>query len=149
MDLGRASHCVFKIRYHMVLCVKYRKWLVRGEVESFLLEVLKGVGERYEFALESVGCDGNHVHVFVGAAPRYSPSQVMQVLKSLTARQLFERFPDLKKVLWGAEFWSDGGYIGTVGDGVTEEIIRRYIERQGTEEEKEDYSQMRITSFTS
>lgn len=148
MDLGRASHCVFKIRYHMVLCVKYRKWLLHDDVELFLLEVLKGIGERYEFGLDSVGCDGNHVHVFVGAAPRYSPSQVMQVLKSLTARHLFERFPELRKTLWGAEFWSDGGYIGTVGDGVTEEIIRRYIESQGTKEEKEDYPQMKLTRFT-
>jgi putative transposase len=148
MDLGRSSHCVFKIRYHMVLCVKYRKWLVRDEVEKFLFEVLKGIGERYEFVLDSVGCDGNHVHVFVGAPPRYSPSHVMQVLKSITAKMLFERFPDLRKTLWGAEFWSDGGYIGTVGDGVTEEIIRRYIEQQGTKEEKEDYAQMKLTVFT-
>jgi putative transposase len=46
--------------------------------------------------------DGNHVHVFVGAAPRYAPSRVMQVLKSVSARMLFERFPDLRKTLWGA-----------------------------------------------
>jgi putative transposase len=63
VDLGRASHCVYKIRYHMVLCVKYRKWLVRGDVESFVCEVLKGIGERYEFQLDALGCDGNHVHV--------------------------------------------------------------------------------------
>ena len=148
MDLVRASHCVFKIRYHMVLCVKYRKWLLCDDVEDCLLEVLRAIGERYEFVLDSIGCDGNHVHVFVGAAPKHSPSHVMQVLKSITAKQLFERFPDLRKTLWGAEFWSDGGYIGTVGDGVTEELIRRYIELQGTKEEKEDYAQMRITSFT-
>jgi len=72
----------------------------------------------------------------------------MQVLKSITAKQLFERFPDLRKILWGAEFWSDGGYISTVGEGVTEEIIRKYIERQGSPEEKEDYAQMTLTTFT-
>ena len=148
MELGRASHCVFKIRYHMVMCVKYRKWLLRGEVEAGLTEVLRGIGERYEFVLDSMGCDGNHVHVFIGATPRYSPSHVMQVLKSITAKQLFERFPDLRKILWGAEFWSDGGYISTVGEGVTEEIIRKYIERQGSPEEKEDFAQMKLTTFT-
>jgi putative transposase len=133
----------------MVLCVKYRKWLVRGELESFLLEVLRGIGDRYEFLLDAVGCDGNHVHVFVGAAPRYAPSRVMQVLKSVSARMLFERFPELRKTLWGAEFWSDGGYVGTVGDGVTADIIRAYVENQGTSEEKEDYAQMKLTTFTS
>lgn len=56
MELGRACHCAYKIRYHMVLCVKYRKWLVRGELASFLLEVLRGIGDRYEFVLDAVGC---------------------------------------------------------------------------------------------
>ncbi len=133
----------------MVLCVKYRKGLIRGELESYLCEVLKGIGDRYEFELDAVGCDGNHVHAFVGAAPRYAPARVMQVMKSVSARLLFERFPEVRKTLWGAEFWSDGGYVGTVGDGVTEDIIRRYVEQQGSPEEKEDYAQMKLTTFTS
>jgi len=132
----------------MVFCVKYRKWLLRSEKEAFLLDVLRGVGERYWFEFEAVGCDGNHVHVFVGAAPRYAPSRVMQIIKSVTAKQLFQQFPDLREILWGAEFWSDGGYIGTVGDGVTEDIIRKYVERHGTPEEKEDHAQMKLTKFT-
>jgi len=132
----------------MVLCVKYRKWLVRGDLELSLFEVLRGIGDRYEFLLDAIGCDGNHVHVFVGAAPRYAPSRVMQVLKSVSAaRMLFERFPDSGNAV-GAEFWSDGGYVGTVGDGVTADIIRAYVENQGSQEEKEDYAQMKLTTFT-
>ena len=147
MDLVRASHCVFKVRYHMVLCVKYRKWLVRDDVEVFLRDVLLGISARYGFLLDSIGCDGNHIHVFVGAAPRYSPSNVMQILKSISARRLFEEFPDFRKTLWGAEFWNDGGYIATVGEGVTEEIIKRYIEKQGSKEEKEDFKQMKLSLY--
>ena len=131
----------------MVLCVKYRKWLVRGDVEVFLRDVLLGISARYGFLLDSIGCDGNHIHVFVGAAPRYSPSNVMQILKSISARRLFEEFPDLRKTLWGAEFWNDGGYIATVGEGVTEEIIKRYIEKQGSKEEKEDFKQMKLSQY--
>ena len=51
----------------------------------------------------------------------------MQILKSISAREMFKRFPELRKQLWGGEFWSDGGYIGTVGDGINSEIIKRYI----------------------
>ena len=148
MGLCRASHCAYKIRYHMVFCVKYRKWLLRGELESFLVEVLRSIGERYWFVFDAVGCDGNHLHVFVGAAPRYAPSRVVQIIKSITAKQLFKQSPNLRETLWGAEFWSDGGYIGTVGDGVTEDIIKQYVELQGTPEEKEDYNQMKIVTFT-
>lgn len=147
MDVRRASHCVYKVRYHMVCVVKYRKWFLRGDVEDFLLDVVKEISERYWFEFDAVGCDGNHVHFFVGAAPRKAPSNVMGVIKSITAKQIFKEFPQIRKQLWGGEFWSDGGYIGTVGEGVTEELIRKYVEKQGSPEEKEDYSQMKLTKF--
>ena len=50
-------------------------------------------------------------------------------------------------MLWGGEFWSDGGYVGTVGDGVTADIIRNYVEKQGTKEEKDAYKQMNLLEF--
>ena len=76
-----------------------------------------------------------------------SGTRVMQIVKSITAIKLFEKYPEIKNKLWGGEFWSDGGYIGTVGDGVTADIIRRYIEEQGTPEEKEMYKQMTKLDF--
>jgi len=148
IELRRANHCVYKIRYHMVLCVKYRKQLlfVGGRFE-FLKDVCEGIRERYWFEFDSIGTDGDHVHILVGAAPRYVPSRVMQIIKSITAIQLFKRYPEIKRQLWGGEFWSDGGYVGTVGKGVTEEIIRNYIEQHGTLEEKERYTQLRLLDF--
>ena len=132
----------------MVLCVKYRKqMLLEDDRIEFLKELCIGIGERYEFEFESIGTDGDHVHILVGAVPRYAPSKVMQVIKSITARMLFEKYPEIKRELWGGEFWSDGGYIGTVGDGVTEDIIKKYIELHGTKYEKERYTQFKLTDF--
>ena len=148
VELSRASHCVYKIRYHMVLCLKYRKQLLNvGERFNFLQEVCVGIKERYWFEFDSIGTDGDHVHILVGAAPKYAPSRVMQIIKSITARQLFKRYPEIKEQLWGGEFWHDGGYIGTVGEGITEDIIRNYIKEHGTPEEKEGYKQMKIIEF--
>ena len=112
-----------------------------------LKEIFSEIEQRYCFEFDAMGTDGDHVHVFVGAAPKYSPSKVMQILKSIAAKQMFKAFPEIKKELWGGELWSDGGYIGTVGEGVTAEIIRDYIERQGTSEEKESYKQMNLMDF--
>lgn len=84
---------------------------------------------------------------FVGSEPKFSPSRVMQIIKSITAKRFFKEFPEIKKELWGSEFWSDGGYIGTVGEGVTAEIIRDYIEKQGMPKEKEGYKQMKLLDF--
>jgi putative transposase len=71
----------------------------------------------------------------------------MQIIKSITARELFKLYPEIKKQLWGGELWSDGGYIGTVGEGITAEIIRNYIETRGAPEEKESYPQMKLFDF--
>jgi putative transposase len=71
----------------------------------------------------------------------------MQIIKSITAKQIFKQYPEIRKQLWGGELWSDGGYIGTVGDGTTYDVIKNDIENQGNLEEKETYKQMKIIDF--
>ena len=132
----------------MVLCVKYRKRLLMHQDRIDLLKnTCSEIGQRYCFEFNAIGTDGNHMHVFVGSEPKYSPSRVMQIIKSIIAKQMFKAFPEIRKQLWGGEFWSDGGYVGTIGDGVTAEIIREYVENQGSPEEKEDFAQMKLTEF--
>ena len=113
VELRNACHCVYKIRYHMVLCVKYRrKLLLDQDIIEALRNICLEISDRYWFEFEAIGTDGDHVPLFVGAAPRYAPSRIMQIIKSIMARELFNRYPAIKKQLWGSEFWSDGGYIG-------------------------------------
>jgi len=68
--------------------------------------------------------------LFVSAPPRYAPAQVVNMLKSITAKKLFEEFPHVKKKLWGGKFWAEGYYVGSSGDDVTADVIRRYIQYQ-------------------
>ena len=148
IEVRNASHCVYKIRYHMVFSLKYRRKLLRDDDRiNYIKSICSEIGERYWFDFDAIGTDGDHVHFFVGAAPRYAPLKVMQIVKSITAREFFKKFPEVRKQLWGGEFWSDGGYIGTVGDGVMADTIRNYVETQGTPEEKEDYYQMNLLDF--
>jgi len=55
---------------------------------------------------------------------------VVQILKSVSARELFSRHPELREELWGGELWSDGYFVRSVGDEVTADVIRRYIKLQ-------------------
>ena len=69
VELKHASHCVYKIRYYMVLCIKYRKKLLYGTDRiKFFKEICTEIGKRYWFEFDALGTDGDHVHVFVGAA---------------------------------------------------------------------------------
>jgi putative transposase len=131
----------------MVFCMKYRKKLLNNDIANFLKNICSEIGERYSFEFDAIGCDGDHVHLFVGAEPKNSPSRVMQIIKSITAREIFKEYPGIRKQLWDGELWSDGGYIGTVGDGTTSEIIKNYVQNQGNEEEKQSYKQMKIIDF--
>ena len=58
-----------------------------------------------------------------------SIAQVVTRFKSLSVRAIFREFPQVKRKLWGGEFWEDGYFAGTVGDKVTAEVIRNYIRR--------------------
>ena len=112
----------------MVTAVKYRKSLLNTEVEECIRETMRGISERYEITIDEIGFDKNHIHIFCGASPKLSPLRITEIIKSITARKVFEKFPKLKKKeLWGGEFWSDGKYIGTVGEASSEKTIRNYI----------------------
>ena len=147
-QIEKAAHTRYKIRYHFVWIVKYRRALLREETRSEeLVKILGEIAERYGYVIDKVGTDGDHVHLFCGAAPRHSPAEIMRVLKSLSAREMLGRVPGLRKELWGAELWGDGYYVGTVGDGVTEESIKKYIEKQGKEEGHKGYEQIRLVNL--
>ena len=142
-SLDKSSHKVFKIKYHFVFCIKYRKdlFLENKYVETFK-NICKGLEERYLMKFETIGFDEDHVHFMLQSVPKYSASQLFRIVKSITARKLFEFHLDIKKELCGGEFWSDGGYVGTVGEGINAEIIRKYIQNQGRKD-----GQLRLDNF--
>ena len=131
-ELCKSAHKVFKIKYHFVFCIKYRKDLfLNEEYTEAVKNICRGLENRYHMKFEIVGFDEDHVHFMLQSVPKYSASQIFRLIKSITAIKLFEEYPDLKKELWGGEFWSDGGYVASVGEGINAEIIRNYIKTQG------------------
>ncbi len=101
-----------------------------GEVAEAVREIVQSVAEAYDMEIDTMEVMEDHVHVFLSAPPRYSPARVMQIMKSISAREIFARFPWLRRKLWGGEFWGDGYFVRSIGDQVTSEIIRRYIQYQ-------------------
>ncbi len=135
MGVRRTKHAVYDLKYHLVWIPKYRKHTLSKEVSKYLKEVFQRIAEEYEFRIDTMEVMEDHVHIFLEAPPRYSPARVVQILKSVSAREVFKRFAKLKKQLWAGEFWSDGYFARSVGDKVTADIIRKYIEYQVHEED--------------
>ena len=134
MGIRRTKHAVYDLKYHLVCIPKYRKNVLSDEVSKHLKEVFQRIAEEYEFKIDTMEVMEDHVHIFVEVPPRYSPAQVVQILKSVSAREVFKEFSKLREQLWAGEFWSDGYFVRSVGDRVTADIIRKYIEYQTHED---------------
>jgi len=120
----------YDIRYHFVWIPKYRKRLLTRGRQAYLAYLLKRIAAEWNLVIVEMEIMEDHVHWFVEAPPRQSPAQIMNVVKSVTAREMFAKFPELRRVLWRGELWADGYYVATVGDKVTAEVVRRYIRAQ-------------------
>jgi len=138
-SIKRTSHAVYDLKYHLVWVPKYRKMVLQGDLAKRIRQVFAEIAERYEFEIDTMEVKEDHVHLFLSAPPRYSPAGVVQIIKSISAKVVFKEFPDIKKQLWGGEFWSDGYFVRSVGDKVTSEVIRRYIKYQHQEQLSFDF----------
>ena len=127
MVLQRASHAVYDTKYHLVWAPKYRKWVLRDPIRQRVEELFKEIAGHHGFEIEEMEIAIDHVHIFLSFPPRYSIAKVVGMLKSISASEIFEEFPKVKKELWKGEFWEDGYFARTVGDRITSEEIKRYI----------------------
>lgn len=141
------SHNVSVLIYHIVCPAKYRKVIFSKETDETLKDICLEIEKRYEIIFLEIGTDKDHVHFLIQAVPMYSPKQVVQIIKSITAREIFKINPDLKKALWGGEFWAKGYFVNTVGKHGNEYVIANYIKNQGREKEYKKLHTGQLTLF--
>jgi len=125
------SHNKSLLFYHFVCPAKYRKEVYTEAVEKTLKEICQGIGERYEIYIHELGTDENHVHFLLQSVPTNSPAKIITVVKSITAKLIFQKHPEVKEKLWGGKFWTSGYYVNTVGQYGNFEVIQKYVKNQG------------------
>ena len=128
MSTRRTSHTVYDTKYHLVWAPKYRKWVLRGDIQDRVGELFHEIGDRHDVEIDTLEIAEDHVHLFVSFPPRLSISEVVAKMKAISAKVIFEEFPEAEREMYGGEFWEDGYLARTVGDEVTTKVIRRYIE---------------------
>ncbi|CAI50406.1 IS200-type transposase ISNph7 [Natronomonas pharaonis DSM 2160] len=145
MGETRSNHTVYNINYHFVWCPKSSKSKIcvpRGisdpaqyrhsvldEIEQSLEASFKDVCGEYNYEIPSLHISPDHVHLFLSAHPKYSPSKIARKIKSITAREMWQQHEHLlENYLWGGGFWEESYYIGTAGE-VSSQTIEQYIER--------------------
>ena len=111
-----------------------------GDVVAIIKETAIGIQERYEIEIEAMGMDNDHIYVLCGGHPKLSPGQIVRIFKSITVSEVFQKKPEVKKELWGGEFWSY--YVATVGERANWETVEKYIQAQG--KPKEELKQIKL-----
>jgi len=120
----------------MVFPAKYRRAVFDKAVDSVLKDICLDIEKRYQVKFIEIGTDEDHVHFLVQSIPTYSVTKIVTLIKSITARQIFKRCPQVKLQLWGGEFWTDGYFTSTVGKHGDENMIGKYVKNQGNNYKK-------------
>ena len=144
MEHIRKRHNVTLLIYHLVCPAKYRREIFSEGVGTTLKETSLELGNRYEINFLEIGTDNDHVHFLIQTIPNRSLSDMVKIIKSITAKKIYERHPEVKKFLWGGNIWTMGYYVNTVGQYGNLQMIQIYVKKQGLN----NYTQLHTQPLT-
>ena len=73
--------------------MKYRKALLDEAVTTIIQETAAEIAERFPIEMAAIGTDKNHLHLRCSAHPKVAPGRIVQMFKSITAREIFRGQP--------------------------------------------------------
>jgi len=129
------SHNVLLLLYQIVCPAKYRRVVFSDSVDITLKDICLEISKRYQIYFLEIGTDDDHVHFLVQSVPMYSPTKILTIIKSITAREILSKNREVKKQLRGGEFWTDGYFVNTVIKHGNEDVISKYVREQGVEKQ--------------
>ena len=124
--------------YHFVWIPKYRHKVFSDPYRESMKVIIQKIGFDYDIDIVELEIPEDHIHMVVRSEPKKSPSQIVQVVKSISAREFFRMFPEIKnRYFWGGKLWTQSYYVETIGD-TTEDAIRQYVQNQLVELDKKE-----------
>ena len=127
--LKSTAQTKYDLRYHFVFVPRYRKRVLIGKVKQKIEGMIKFACQINDWEIFELAIQQDHVHLYIGAAPKWSPSNIMKIIKGGTSNKIRELFPDLDEVYWGATFWCDGFFVKSAGE-IQDKVISEYVRRQ-------------------
>jgi putative transposase len=127
--LKSSAQSKFDLRYHFVFVPRYRKRILKGEIAKRIEGMIRFAAQIHEWEIYELTVNIDHVHLYIGAQPKFAPSEIMKIIKGGTSNKIRELFPELDEVYWGATFWAYGYLVKTVGF-VTDKVISEYVAKQ-------------------
>lgn len=147
MELQRNTHHVFRIMYHFVWIPKYRHKIFEEPHRSVMKSIIEKIGYDYNIDIVELELPIDHIHMVIRSEPKVSPSRVMQIIKSISAREFFKMYPDIKRrYFWGGKLWTQSYFVETIGNA-NDEVIRKYVQEQLLELDKKEKGAKQLGLF--
>lgn len=128
------AHNVSNLVCHFVCPAEYRRVVIDKSIDESIKQICAGIELRYEWIeFLEIRTDKDHVRFLIQSTLDHSPSEIIRTVKSLISRRIFAEHPEVKRQLWGGEFWRDGYCVSTVGKNTIENTVREYVKNQGTQ----------------
>ena len=129
--LKSASQTRYDLRYHFVFAPKYRKRVLTGKIAKSVEGIIKFACQINDWEIFELAINKDHVHLYMGFSPKWSPSEIMNIIKGGTSRKIRDLYPNLDEVYWGSTFWGDGYMVKSVGE-INDKVISEYVKKQRT-----------------
>ena len=147
MVLQRNTHHVYRLMYHFVWIPKYRHKVFSEPYRKTLKGIIEKIGYDYDIEVLELEIPLDHIHLVVRGEPSRAPSEIMRVIKSISAREFFRRYPEIKrKYFWGGKLWTQSYFVETIGNA-NEETIREYVQNQLVELDKSENRSKQLGLF--
>ena len=128
--LDRSAHSVYSLHYHLVVVIKYRRKALYDEaIRERLKQIIWSLTDELGIEILAQEPAEDHFHILFTATPTTNLSNVVNVIKGVTARRLRQEFPQTKEFLWGDSFWSNSYFIASTGQ-VSLDVLMQYVESQ-------------------
>jgi len=128
--LKAQNHCVYNIKYHLVMVTKYRRKVINSDILNRLTEMVSDRIAAWEGELVEINGEPDHLHILFELPPKHAVSDFVNALKTGTSRKIRNEFSEhLKSFYWKPVFWSRSYCVVTCG-GAPLSVIKQYIENQ-------------------
>ncbi len=133
--------------YHFVWIPKYRRKVFSEPYREMMKRIIHKVGFDYDIDIVELEIPEDHIHMVVRSEPKISPSHIMQVIKSISAREFFKCYPEIKRrYFWGGKLWTQSYFVETIGNA-TEDTIRKYVQNQLIELDRKERNSDQLGLF--
>lgn len=128
--LNRSAHSVYSLHYHLVIVIKYRRKALYDEaIRERLKQIIWSLADELGIEILAQEPSEDHLHILFTATLTTNLSNVVNVIKGVTARRLRQEFPKTKEFLWGDSLWSNSYFIASTGQ-VSLDVLMQYVESQ-------------------